>query len=139
MEYQNTPETNETQAPAMPDLSGADPKALADTIVSILDDRKARDIRVLEVFDQTIVADYFVLCTATSNTQVRAIAGEVEYKMGLAKVSPIRMEGYNEASWVIIDFGSILVHIFLRDTRDFYNLEKLWSDAKDIDISALLK
>ena len=59
--------------------------------------------------------------------------------MGLAKVDYLRMEGYNEGSWIIVDYGSVLVHIFQRETRDFYNLEKLWSDSKDIDISALLK
>jgi ribosome-associated protein len=80
-----------------------------------------------------------VLCTGTSNTQVKALAGELEYKMKLAKVDYLRMEGYNEGSWIIVDFGSVLVHIFQRETRDFYNLEKLWSDSKDIDISALLK
>ncbi len=123
----------------MPDLSAAEPKDWADVIVALLDAHKAQDIKVLEVFDQTIVADYFVLCTGTSNTQVKALAGELEYKMKLAKVDYLRMEGYNEGSWIIVDFGSVLVHIFQRETRDFYNLEKLWSDSKDIDISALLK
>ena len=123
----------------MPDLSAAEPKDWADVIVALLDAHKAQDIKVLEVFDQTIVADYFVLCTGTSNTQVKALAGELEYKMKLAKVDYLRMEGYNEGSWIIVDYGSVLVHIFQRETRDFYNLEKLWSDSKDIDISALLK
>ncbi|MBP3918242.1 MAG: ribosome silencing factor [Clostridia bacterium] len=123
----------------MPDLSAAEPKVWADTIVSLLDAHKAQEIKVLEVADQTIVADYFVLCTGTSNTQVKGLAGELEYKMGLANVPYLRMEGYTEGSWIILDYGSVLVHIFQRDTRDFYNLEKLWSDAKDIDISSLLK
>ena len=123
----------------MPDLSAAEPKDWADVIVALLDAHKAQDIKVLEVFDQTIVADYFVLCTGTSNTQVKALAGELEYKMKLAKVDYLRMEGYNEGSWIIVDFGSVLVHIFQRETRDFYNIEKLWSDSKDIDMSALLK
>ena len=123
----------------MPDLSGAEPKDWADAIVALLDAHKAQDIKVLEVFDQTIVADYFVLCTGTSNTQVKSLAGEIEYKMGLANVEYLRMEGYNEGSWIIVDYGSVLVHIFQRETRDFYNLEKLWSDSKDIDVSALLK
>lgn len=139
MEITNTGITEQNGEVKMPDLSASEPNVWADTIVSLLDAHKAQDIKVLEVFDQTIVADYFVLCTATSNTQVKGLAGEVEYKMGLAKVPYLRMEGYNEGSWVIIDYGSVLVHIFQRETRDFYNLEKLWSDAKDIDITALLK
>lgn len=140
MDMENTiiteTENGETK---MPDLSAAEPKDWADAIVALLDAHKAQDIKVLEVYDQTIVADYFVLCTGTSNTQVKALAGELEYKMGLAKVDYLRMEGYNEGSWIIIDYGSVLVHIFQRETRDFYNLEKLWSDSPNIDISALLK
>ena len=127
------------EAPKMPDLSAAEPKTIAETVVSLLDAHKAQNIKVLEVTDQTIVADYFVLCTGTSNTQVRGLAGEVEFKMGLAKVPPLRMEGYNEGTWIIMDYGSVLVHIFQRETRDFYNLERLWSESKDVDISALLK
>ena len=138
MENFNIMET-ETGETKMPDLSAAEPKDWADAIVSLLDAHKAQEIKVLEVYDQTIVADYFVLCTGTSNTQVKALAGELEYKMGLAKVPYLRMEGYSEGSWIIIDYGSVLVHIFQRETRDFYNLEKLWSDAKDMDITALLK
>ncbi len=138
MENMTMLETENGEA-KMPDLSNAEPKVWADTIVSLLDAHKAQEIKVLEVFDQTIVADYFILCTGTSNTQVKGLAGEVEYKMGLAGVPDLRMEGYNDGSWIIIDYGSVLVHIFQRETRDFYNLEKLWSDAKDIDITALLK
>ena len=96
MEITNTGITEQNGEVKMPDLSASEPKVWADTIVSLLDAHKAQDIKVLEVFDQTIVADYFVLCTATSNTQVKGLAGEVEYKMGLAKVPYLRMEGYNE-------------------------------------------
>ena len=130
MEITNTGITEQNGEVKKPDLSASEPKVWADTIVSLLDAHKAQDIKVLEVFDQTIVADYFVLCTATSNTQVKGLAGEVEYKMGLAKVPYLRMEGYNEGSWVIIDYGSVLVHIFQRETRDFYNLEKLWANRR---------
>ena len=123
----------------MPDLSAAEPSDWADAVVALLDAHKAQDIKVLKVYDQTIVADYFVLCTGTSNTQVKSLAGELEYKMGLAGVDYLRMEGYNEGSWIIVDYGSVLVHIFQRETRDFYNLEQLWSDSEDVDSSALLK
>ena len=123
----------------MPDLSEAEPSVLANTIVSLLDAHKAQDIKVLRVTDQTIVADYFVLCTGTSNTQVRGFAGEVEYKMDLANVPALRTEGYNEGTWIVMDYGSVLVHMFQKDTRDFYNLERLWSDSESVDISALLK
>lgn len=123
----------------MPDLTNADPETLCSAVVSLLDGHKAQNIKVLEVTDQTILADYFVICTGNSNTQVKGLAGEVEYKMNLSGVDYLRMEGYEEGTWVIMDYASVLVHIFVRDQREFYNLEKLWSEGKDIDISALLK
>lgn len=123
----------------MPDLSGADPKTLCETIVMLLDAHKGQHIKVLEVADQTVLADYFIFCTGTSNTQVKGLAGEVEYKMGLAGVDYQRMEGYEEGTWIVMDYASVIVHIFIRDQREFYNLEKLWSEGKDIDISGLLK
>lgn len=119
-------------------LKGADARQIAERCVSILDSKKALDIRMMRVEDQTVLAEYFVLATGTSNTQLRALAGELEYRLTLAEEPPIRMEGYEEASWIILDFGSVLVHIFNRTAREFYQLEKLWSESEAVDISALL-
>ena len=88
--------------------------------------------------DKTVLADYFVICGGNSNTQVRALAGEVEEKLEEIDLKPHHIEGYNEATWTVLDYSSVIVHIFNRETREFYKLEKLWSDAENIDISALL-
>ena len=111
------------------DLTDASSEQLAKEIAKILWHKKARGIKVLKVVDHTVLTDYFVICSGTSNTQIRGLAGEVEYQLSLCGVKPHGMEGYNEASWVLVDYTHVIVHIFNRDTRDFYKLEKLWSDA----------
>ena len=115
-------------------LDGADPLEIAKELVHVLDMKKARDIRLLRVSDQTIIADYFVICQGTSNTNIKALAGEAEYKLGLCGVAPLRIDGYSEGQWIVIDFGCVLVHIMNRESRDFFKLEKLWSDAENVDI-----
>ena len=115
-----------------------DPRALADKIVSVLDLKKGRDIKLLHVADKTVLADYFVICGGNSNTQTRGLADEVEYKLGLEGVEPTRVEGRETATWVLLDYGSVIVHVFNTETRQFYNLEKLWNEAEEVDISHLL-
>lgn len=122
----------------LPDLSKAEPADIAKAIVHVLDMKKGRDIKLLKVSDKTIIADYFVICGATSNTNAKALAGEVEYKLTEAGVAPLRMDGYREGHWVVIDLGSVLVHVMTGDNRDFFKLEKLWSEAEEIDISDIL-
>jgi len=114
------------------------PRQLAEKITVIADSKKARDIKLLRIEDKTIIADYFVICCGNSNTQIKAIAGEIEEKLGEDAIFPSHIEGYNEATWTVLDYSSVIVHIFSREARDFYKLEKLWSEAEDIDISALL-
>lgn len=121
-----------------PDLTAAEPLEIAKLLVRVLDMKKGRDIRLLHVADKTIIADYFVICGGTSNTNIKALAGEAEYKLGLCGVTPIHLDGYTEGEWVVVDFGSVMVHIMNRDSRDFYKLEKLWSEAEEIDISDIL-
>lgn len=115
-----------------------DPRILAEEITKILDSKKANNIKVLKIDDKTVIADYFVICNGNSNTQVKALAGEVEEKLQETGISPCHIEGYNEAVWTVLDYGSVIVHIFNRESRDFYKLEKLWSDAEDVDISGIL-
>jgi|GEM_PF-96122 len=105
------------------------PKETAETIIKILDLKKARDIKLLYVEQQTILADYFIICTGTSNTQIRALAGEVREKLEIGGVLPIHVEGENPGNWVLLDYASVIVHIFNREMRDFYKLEKLWQDV----------
>lgn len=115
------------------------PKELSEKITVILDSKKARDIKVLRVEDKTILANYFVICCGSSTTQVRSLSGEIEEKLREEDMlEPLHSEGYNEGTWAILDYGCVIVHIFNRETREFYKLDKLWADAEEIDISSLL-
>lgn len=108
-------------------------------IVKALDSKKAEDIKVIKVGDLTVIADYFVIADGTSSTQTKALADEAEYKMQENGVVPNRVQGNNGSNWVIIDYGDIVVHVFSKEQRDFYNLERLWRDGEDIDISGWVK
>lgn len=119
----------------MPDLTAASSAELAGMIVKILGERKSHDLSLLRVEEKTVLTDYFVICSGNSSTQVRSLAAEVEYKMSLCGVKAWNMDGYSEGNWIVVDFGSVMVHIFCRDARNFYKLEKLWADAEEIDIS----
>ena len=108
-------------------------KALALRIAEILDDRKAKDIKIINVNKKTVIADYFVIASGSSRTQVNALADEVEYKLGLDGIDPTRVEGRGDGSWVLLDFDSDLVHVFGRESRDFYKLEKLWAEGTPVE------
>ncbi len=115
---------NENREP----LDAADAKALAEAIAEVLDSKKGRDIKVLHVEDKTVIAEYFVLCTGNSSTQIKALAGETEYRIGLRGISPYGIEGRDNNSWLILDYSNVIVHIFSRESREFYNLDKLYND-----------
>lgn len=108
-------------------------KALALRIAEILDDRKAKDIKIINVNKKTVIADYFVIAGGSSRTQVNALADEVEYKLGLDGIDPTRVEGRGDGSWVLLDFDSVLVHVFGRESREFYKLEKLWAEGTPVE------
>ena len=114
------------------------PKEMAEIIVKALDDKKARDIKLLRTTDVTVLADYFVICTATSTTQIKTLADEVEHAVEMAGENALHREGYRSGGWVLIDFGCVVVHLFMDETRKFYNLERLWADAEEVDVSSLL-
>jgi ribosome-associated protein len=114
------------------------PKQVAEKIVKALDSKKARDIKLLKTDMLTVLADYFVICTATSTTQIKTLADEVDKVMSEAGEPPLRREGYRSGGWVLLDFGCVIVHLFMEEAREFYNLERLWSDAEEIDVSAVL-
>ncbi len=122
----------------LPDLSSANSKEVAEAVIRILSERKSHNIKLLHVEDQTVLTDYLVLCTGNSSTQVRSLAGDIEYKMGLAGRKCWNIDGYSEADWIVLDFGCVMVHVFFRETRDFYKLEKLWEESSEVDISSLL-
>lgn len=116
----------------LPSLAGATPEELAHAIFDVLDEKKAGNIKVLRVNDQTVITDYFVICTGRSSTQVKALGGEVEYKIGLRGVDPAHFEGRDNNNWIVLDYSSVIVHIFGKESREFYNLEKLYGDAEEI-------
>ncbi len=116
----------------------AEPEKLAQFIVSVLDSKRGKDIKLLHVEKQTVIADYFVVCTGTSRTQIRALADEVEFKLSQYGIVPTHTEGADSGIWVLQDFDSVIVHIFTPDGRDFYKLEKLYQDTTEKDITNLI-
>ena len=115
------------------------PKDLCGAIVRSLDNHKANDIRVIDVHELTSLADYFVIAEGTSSTQVRSFTDYVEFDLKEQGIEPLRTEGYRNSSWVLLDYGCVVVHVFLQETREFYNLEHLWKDGVDIDPAVFLE
>ena len=109
-------------------LNGAEPEVLAQAIADILDNKKAKDVKVIKVGDKTIIADYFVLANGNTSTHVRSLADEVEFKLTQAGVEAIRRDGGSGADWRVLDYASVIVHIFDREAREFYKLDKLYAD-----------
>ena len=119
---------DQLQNEALPSLEGASAREIAEVIAEVLDSKKGRDIKILHVEDKTVIAEYFVLCTGNSSTQIKALAGEVEYKLNLRGLDPYGVEGRDNNSWVIVDYSNVIVHVFSRESREFYNLDKLYED-----------
>lgn len=107
------------------------------TAVSTMDAKKAVDIKAMKVDDITILADYFVIATGMSSTQVKALADEVEFKLSQLGVEPLHVEG-KSSGWILIDYGSVIIHVFYKNDREFYALDHLWQDAEQIDISDMI-
>ena len=114
-------------------LENATPLEIARAVETFLDNKKGRNIKVLHVEDVTSIADYFVVCTATSNTHVKALSGEVEYQLERRGVKAYHIEGRDNSSWVVLDFSNVIVHIFNREARDFYNLDKLYANTTAVE------
>lgn len=113
------------------------PAEMAKLAVQAMEDKKAEKVTVMRTTDVTVLADYFVICTANSTTHVKSISDAVEHVLTEAGESPRRREGERSSGWVLIDFGCVVVHVFMEEARQFYDLERLWADAETIDISAL--
>ncbi len=113
-------------------------KDIVKAAVTAIDSKKGENIQVIGITDLTIIADYFVIATGTSSTQVKALAEEVEYQLDKQGVEPHHIEGRN-TPWVCLDYNSVIIHIFYKDQRDFYQLERLWEDGEKIDITNFLE
>ncbi len=111
-------------------------KEIALKAAKILDSKKARDVKIIRVNEQTIIADYFVIAGGTSRTQVNSLADEVEYKLGLEGINPSKVEGRGQGTWVLLDYDSVLIHVFNPQSREFYNLEKLWAESTPVEFES---
>ena len=115
-------------------------KTALEAIVKALDSKRAEDIQVIGVKNLTILGDYFVIANGTSTTHTKTLADEVEYQMTKLGVEPLHREGRgNGSNWIVLDYNDIIVHVFYKETRDFYQLERLWADGEKMDITDWLK
>ena len=112
-------------------------KEVAAKVVAALEDKKGIDIRILKIADVTTLADYFVICTGSSNTQVNALCDSVEKAMDEAGEDMVSREGHRSGTWVLLDYSSVVVHVFTEETRKFYDLERLWNDAVEIGLDEI--
>lgn len=111
---------------------------MAETIVGVLANRIGRDIKMLKISDISVIADYFVICTANSTTQIKNLCDEIEKVMEENGERVLHREGYRAGGWVLLDYGCVIVHVFMEEARQFYGLERLWADAQDVDISEIV-
>lgn len=119
-------------------LENATSFEIACAAVKVLDTKKAGNIKVLKIDQKSIIADYFVICTGNSSTQIKTLTEEVEYQLGVGKVPYVRIEGVDSGEWRVIDCHDIIVHVFSDEARSFYKLEKLWADAEEVDINSIV-
>lgn len=115
-----------------------DSKTLVREIVKVLDEKKAMNIVAIETEEVTIVSDFFVIASGMSNTHTKSLADDVEYEIKKRLgIDPEHIEG-RATGWILLDYGSVIVHVFQQESREYYNLERLWADAKVFDISDIL-
>ena len=115
------------------------PKEMAVLAAKALDAKKGEEIKIMEVTELTTLADYFVICTGGSNTQINALCDAVEEALDTqGGEKPLHREGHRGGIWVLLDYGCVVVHVFNAEAREFYSLERLWSDGKPLDMSEIL-
>lgn len=112
-------------------------KEMTKLAIQALEDKKADDIKVIDISDISTIADYFIIASGKNRSQIQAMCDNVDETLGRAGVSMKQTEGYKTANWVLMDYGDIIVHIFDTENRLFYDLERIWRDGKEIDISEL--
>ncbi len=113
-------------------------EALVKLIAKTLDSKKGEDIAAIKISDLTTLGDYFVMASGGSSTQVKALAEEVEDVLARQGIEPRRVEGTPSALWILLDYQDVIVHVFYKETREFYGIERLWSDAPRMDLSDVL-
>ena len=110
---------------------------LTKAIAQVLDKKKAIDIKAIHITEYSIVADYFIVASGTSNTHVKSLADDLEFEIKKLGVEPDHIEG-RATGWILLDYGSVIVHVFTPESREYYNLERLWSDAQTVDLSDVI-
>ncbi|MCL2546696.1 MAG: ribosome silencing factor [Oscillospiraceae bacterium] len=106
------------------------PYEIAQKLFAIAEDRKAKDVRLLEITDLTVLADYFLICTANSTTHIKTMADEMALRLKELGEPARNIEGHGKNVWLLLDFGCVVVHLFLPEAREFYSLDRVWADAK---------
>ena len=114
-------------------------KEVAAIAAKALDAKMGEDIRLIGITDISTLADYFLICTATSSTHVKTLCDAVEEALDTVGEPMLNREGHRSGTWVLMDFGCVVVHVFTEETRSFYNLERLWQDGKQISLNGLLE
>ena len=102
-----------------------------------LDDKKAKDIKIIDIHEVSVIADYFVIASGSNQNQVQAMVDNVQEELFKAGYEMKQMEGYREGNWILLDFGDIIIHIFDKENRLFYDLERIWKDGKEVSIEEL--
>ena len=113
-------------------------REMAEIAVKALDSKKGKEIKLIRIDKITTLAEYFVICTGTSNTQINALCDAVEKELTEKGEEPLHREGYRGGTWVLLDYGCVVVHVFNDEARKFYSLEHLWADGEEVDLSAIL-
>ena len=114
-------------------------KDLAIQAVKLMDAKKAVDVNLIDIREVSTLGDYFVIATGTSSTHVKALADELEMRLKEEGASPDHIEGYRSNSWILLDYGNVIVHVFTEESRAFYDLDRLWQDGETVDITEILK
>ena len=114
-----------------------DSKDMLKVIIDALQDKKAEDIRVIDISNVSVIADYFVIASGSNTNQIQAMVDNVEEEMFKAGYDDPKVEGYNTASWILLDYTDVIVHVFSKDDRFFYDLERIWRDGREIEVKDL--
>lgn len=109
-------------------------KEMAKLAILALEDKKAEDIRIIDISEVSVLADYFIIADGNNRNQVQAMIDNVEESLGKAGYTPKQIEGYQNANWVLMDYSDIIVHVFDKENRLFYDLERIWRDGKTISV-----
>lgn len=109
-------------------------KEMTKLAIAALEDKKANDVRVIDIAGVSVIADYFVIASGSNTNQVQAMADSVREALGRAGHEPRQVEGYGSANWILMDYNDIIVHIFSDESRTFYDLERIWRDGKEVSV-----